>query len=57
MGYSVYVVDGGVHSDNMNHFAKSVSDNKWDIHNKYVDTNYKNPNLKQMESLEWKLTL
>lgn len=55
MGYSVYVVDGGVHSDNMNHFAKSVSDNKWDIHNKYVDTNYKNPNLKQMESLEWKL--
>ena len=55
MGYSVHIVDGGNHATNMNHFAQSISDGKWDLYNKEVDTNYRDPDIKQLENLEWKL--
>lgn len=55
MGYSIHIVDGGNHAQNMNHFAQSISDNKWDLYNKEVKTNYRDNNVKQLESLEWKL--
>lgn len=54
MGYSVHILDGGEHRKNMNYFANSISD-KWDLYNKEVETNYRDNNVKQLESLEWKL--
>lgn len=54
MGYSVYILDGGNHAQNMTHFAKAIN-NKWDVYNKEVKTNYHDNDVKQLESLEWKL--
>lgn len=54
MGYSVHIVDGGNHAKNMTYFANSLTD-KWDIYNKEVETNRRDPNVKQLENLEWKL--
>ena len=55
MGYSVHIVDGGNHAANMNHFAQSIGEGKWDLYNKEVETNYRDPGIKQLENLEWKL--
>lgn len=50
-GYPVYILDGGIHADNMEHFAHAVSKN--------MDTTVRNvavvptePTIKQLKSLE-----
>ena len=53
-GYPVHIFDGGAHAENMKHFAKAISPDM-DIEIHQVDTNSKNFNTKQLDSLEHEL--
>lgn len=54
MGYPVYIVDGGAHAENMEHFAHAVSDDmETTILN--VDVLSTDPNVKKLKSLEEQL--
>lgn len=51
MGKTVHIVDGGCHATNMEHFAHAISDEmNTKMHN--VETNSKDDNIKQLQSLE-----
>ncbi len=50
MGKDVHILDGGEHACDMVHFAKAISsDMDVNLHN--IETNYKEPSIKQFDSL------
>ena len=55
-GYPVYIVDGGNHATNMQHFANAISNNM-DIAMFNVEVNPQDSNMKQLKSLEEKLKI
>ena len=54
MGKNVYIVDGGTHATNMEHFAHAISKDM-DTEIFEVSTIYNNPNMKSLKGLEMQL--
>lgn len=55
-GYPVYIVDGGNHATNMQHFANAISNNM-DTEIYDVEVNVQDANIKQLKSLEKELKI